>query len=179
VKVSPEEVVAALRRAGSDPAAGGVADKYYLCTAQRESGFETSAEVVEGNGTVSRGLYQIRGGSLDLDENTRQMVILTESNRASIMQAAGARREPWDMGAYLSIAHNQGLGAALETIAEYGMDFLAYAERNAEISKPGFDGARIVERGWACNYGSPAGLGTLIVGAAGLALAAGIAWGAR
>jgi hypothetical protein len=174
VIVSPADVVDAIRRAGGSV----VPDTYYLCTAARESGFDTSAV---GDGGTSIGIYQSRTGSFDLDDATRDMINITERNRLEIRAAAGVSGEdPWDMGAYLSVAHNQGLGAALMTIAEYGMDWSAYAARNGDVVKPGFDGPRIVARGWACCYGARGGAGALIGGLAGVAIAAGITyWGAR
>jgi|SRR5688572_29322202 len=179
--VSVQEVIGALRRAGAT-----VPDAYFLCTAQHESGFDAQAIASEPNGTRSLGLYQISEASgypdlLTLDGNTRAMVEITERNRLEIREAAGLGiydPDPWDMGAYLSVAHNQGLGAALETIEEYGMDWEAYAARNGEVVKPGFDGPRIVQRGWDCLYAAAPGASagwSLMGGLLGVFVAAGIA----
>lgn len=74
---------------------------------------------------------------------------------------------PDDIWSYLAIAHNQGLGAALHTIAYYGLDWRAYQRRNssnpaqwANITRDtghGIYGDDVVTGGphWQEEYASP------------------------
>lgn len=150
--VSKATVIDALRRTNTT-----IPDAYYLGTIDHESDFNP---YTVSDGGKSLGLYQVNaseaaeagesGNLFDVDVNTRVMVYLAERNRAAIRNLIGLSSnvlDPWDMGAYLSIAHNQGLGAALETIREYGMDWAAYKDRNKNIVKPGFNGPAIVRYG--------------------------------
>jgi hypothetical protein len=54
-----------------------------------------------------------------------------------------------DVWAYLALAHNQGLGAALKTIRTYGLDWDAYKKRNPTMTG-------IIEYGDDCISGGPA-----------------------
>lgn len=177
MRVTPQAVADALARAGTS-----IPAPFYLGVVSHESGFKLDAQTPESGGRVSLGLFQILAGEVNqsystaaflnsLDAQAELMVRRTEANRARLRDAAGLAPgdpDPWDMGAYLALAHNQGIGAALETVNTYGMDWVAYKARNP--------GARILAYGDDCLY--DAGLryrANLAWGMAGLLLAVGIA----
>ena len=63
--------------------------------------------------------------------------IISATNKYNAAQGAAALDEsalPSDIWAYVAIAHNQGLGAALLTIATYGLDWSAYKARNPTVN---------------------------------------------
>jgi len=117
--------------------------KFFVATAERESGFATNEVDTEPNGFVSEGLYQLSAEEADdigmhdadlLDPviSTRVFARLQERRLSAIIRAAigpPILREP-DVWAYLGLAHNQGLSAALKTIKTYGLNWDAYKERN-------------------------------------------------
>lgn len=166
-KVTEAEVIASLQRVGTE-----IPVAYYLGTALHESGFDLDTVTIENGGAspTSYGLYQVNydemakagvsGDILDLDTNTRVMVYLAERNRNAIRAAvglSGSDPDPRDMGGYLAVAHNQGIGAALQTIASYptgdptylGWD--EYQQRNW-CNLCGCDGGRICSYGDDCLY---------------------------
>lgn len=127
--VTEAEVVSALARVGTS-----IPVAYYLGTIAHESGFDVESVTVERGGAspTSYGLYQVNvneqaesgvsGSLLDLDTNTRVFVYLAERNRSTLRSAVGlldSDPDPWDLGAYLALAHNCGLPAALATLAAY------------------------------------------------------------
>jgi len=129
--------------------AGGsvIPDAYYIGTAKHESDFDPNNVTNEGNGTQSIGLYQVNvseqleagvpGDLKDPFVNTLVFIYLAERNRNQIRQAGGiapGSPDPWDMGPYLGIAHNQGLAAVLQTVRQYGINWPAYKTRNPDIA---------------------------------------------
>jgi hypothetical protein len=68
----------------------------------------------------------------DPDLNTRVFCGAMEKNLSRIREASGVfDNDTPDLWAYLAISHNQGLGAALQSINAYGMNWAAYKQRNA------------------------------------------------
>ena len=77
------------------------------------------------------------------EDITIVMVDLAAARYTRLVQAASA----WDgtlwttgissLWAYLALAHNQGLAAALKTIAKYGVDWPAYKARNPQLADMG------------------------------------------
>jgi hypothetical protein len=159
--VSKSSVTDILRRIGSSVPLG-----YYHATVEHESGYSWNVRRTEDSGFQSWGLFQVgssgfaEAGLTGIDPllpvvNAQAAVYITERDRARLRQLIGlapGAPDHRDMGAYLSIAYNQGLGAALETVGQYGMDWAAYKARNCATVKPGFNGPAICERGDDCLY---------------------------
>jgi hypothetical protein len=149
--VAAADVVAAWRRHSTL-----VPASYALGTAQHETDFTLNERDVEESGYVSLGLYQVGAEEMaqvgmplathdpfDLEIITLVMVDLAEVRLRRIADAAW--RGGWatlvsnpgsvnpDVWAYLALAHNQGLGACLKTIAAHGLDWAAYKARNPQL----------------------------------------------
>jgi hypothetical protein len=128
--------------------------RYFLATAEHESGRAVNERDTEPSGFRSWGIYQISrqeaadvvmadADLLNLATATEVMMRLAERNREAIRAAAHLDgQDPPDMGAYLAIAHNQGRTAVRRTIEHYGMSWKHYRRRNP--------GARIVAYGDDC-----------------------------
>lgn len=113
---------------------------YVIGTADHESTFATNEIDTEPSGFISKGLYQIsddeatdvgmKGADLlDPVVATQVFVKLQEHRLAALDKAAPNAKVP-DKWAYLAIGHNQGTSAMLKTIANYGLDWMAYKGRN-------------------------------------------------
>jgi hypothetical protein len=128
-----------------------VSASYALGTAQHETDFTLNEKDTEPSGYVSMGLYQIGAEEMaqvgmplgshdpyDLETITIIMVDLAEARLKRIMNAARLTVDlytpPPDVWAYLALAHNQGLGACLKTIAAHGMNWSAYCARNPQLA---------------------------------------------
>lgn len=124
-----------------------VPGRYYVGTAQHESNFALNERDTETSGFQSWGLYQVSQAEAvavgmpnadlcALGPNTFVMVKLAELHRRRLRQlldlGEGAP-DPADLGAYLAIAHNQGLAAALKTARVHGLDWEGYKRRNPAI----------------------------------------------
>lgn len=171
MRVSKDQLAAALRRAGTT-----IPDAFYFGVVDHESAWKLDEQTVETTGAVALGLFQILNGEVaqhgdvgaflvDIDRQAELMVERTEDNRARIREAAGVPADaldPWDTGAYLALAHNEGIGAALQTIEAYGMDWDAYKARNP--------GRRINAYGDDCLYDPLTGRSTAPHRAANLAI---------
>lgn len=130
---TPQQVADAWRRHSTQ-----IPVTYAVGTVTRESGFDPLCNTPEGNGTRSLGLYQVNAqeaaqvGFADADlldgEACTQVFARLQEGRIPSLTIYG-NREP-DLWAFLGIAHNQGVGAAQKTLASYGMDWVAYKERN-------------------------------------------------
>jgi len=133
-----------------------ISPTYMLGTAQHETNFTTNEVDVEPpNSTgvcfISKGIFQIadseasaRGhAGIDLLDLENSVIVLSDIatyNLQEIIRLADDRQvfdheteysvRP-DVWAYLSIAHNQGLGACKKTIRKYGLDWTAYKLRNS------------------------------------------------
>jgi hypothetical protein len=118
--------------------------QYALGTAQHESSFTLNEVDQEDSGYVSKGIYQLsdeeatsigmpHADLLDLHETTAVMQKISVKRVMAIAKAAkftSLALLPPDMWAYLFIAHNQGLAAALKSIALHGLNWEAYKARN-------------------------------------------------
>jgi hypothetical protein len=124
-RASPADLQAALQRAGTS-----IPFPFYAGTADHEADFCIDCPCSDGG--ISCGIFQVNqseqaesgcaGSLFDLDTNTCVYVYLAERNRTAIRAAAGipdGAPDPWDMGAYLAIAHNCGLQTALTSLANF------------------------------------------------------------
>lgn len=138
VTVSPREVVDAWRAATTR-----IPAQFALGTAQHESDFTINEVDTEPSGFVSKGIFQLsdeearRTGHsgdelLTLAGSVAVFAKICEQYLDQIVQWAdlGEGALPPDVWPYIFIAHNQGGGACRKTIAEYGLDWAAYKERN-------------------------------------------------
>ncbi len=145
--------------------------QFALGSAFHETGYAVNERDVadQSDGTDSDGLFQISRqeavdagmGQADLFNLTGAVTVfrvLMEEKYYKILRAAklniGAMVPP-DVWAYLSMAHNQGIGAVIETINKHGLHWDAYRQRNQGIKRPGFDGAAICRYGDDCIFGGP------------------------
>ena len=103
---------------------------FYLNTAKHEDGL--CIDCPPSDNGESFGLYQVNvseqaragvpGSLYDPAVNTAVFAYLSEYNRSKIRDAVGLGPndpDPRDMGAYLAMAHNCGLGTVLATLANY------------------------------------------------------------
>lgn len=141
VRTSPAEVVAAwLRYTQRIPA------EFALGTAQHESNFTLNEVDTEESGFTSKGVFQLseeeandvdfpEADLLDLEDATKVFCLLCERRLQRIIQVANLHAEnlPADVWAYLALAHNQGLDAALKSIERYGLNWTAYKQRNPQF----------------------------------------------
>ena len=167
--ITEADAIAALDRVGTS-----IPYAYYLGTAKHESGYYLYSTDPTSD---ALGLYQVNpreaaeagvaGDLRDVDVNTRVMVYLAERNRSRIRDFLGlsdSDPDPWDMGAYLALAHNQGLGSpggtkgALGTLSQYPptnpqtyLGWTEYKVRN-NCAFCGCDGGGICAYGDDCNY---------------------------
>lgn len=145
-----------------------IALTYFLGTAEHESAFAQNERDTEppddaGNSVVTDGVYQIEheeavavglpGANLfDLGEATAVMVKMMTGKLVKIVAAAklDPKALPPDVWAYLSIAHNQGIGpgdtghkGALGTILTHGLDWAAYKSRNLAEAHAAGDASKL------------------------------------
>lgn len=155
IRVAPADIVAAWRRH-----AKRVPAKYALGTAQHESSFTLNEVDTEESGDVSKGVYQLSEGEaadaefpeadlLGLEEATTVFCILCERRLDSIIKAARLEEKnlPMDVWAYLALAHNQGLHAAVKSIQMYGLNWPAYKQRNPQLAGMGRYGDDVISGG--------------------------------
>lgn len=133
----------------------GIPPQFFVATAERETNFATNEIDVEEDGFTSQGLFQICNGRwYNPDTNSwsyggrAECTVATDlldpavavntfniiqTLRLRNIQTAAAQKGNFtgvDVWAYLGLAHNEGLEAALKTIKNYGLDWLAYKQRN-------------------------------------------------
>src|SRR6266567_4824241 len=162
IYVQPRDVAAAWR-AATRPIVTvlgplTISARYAVGTAQRESDFSLNEVDTEPSGFVSTGIFQLSDDERQevklpgvdmttLDGSISVMVPLSQRRMISICQATvniggqsitNALRG--DLYAYLAIAHNEGLHAALKSIGRYGLDWLAWKTRNPHLSQMGYYG---------------------------------------
>jgi hypothetical protein len=129
--------------------------RYIIGTVQHESDFvEDGADINDGGtGRDTIGLTRIDSGETDGvlkslfwtgktkvnlrngEDNLHVYAALCETRLVALKLAAGLTGTdnadcPPDLWAYLAMAHNMGQGAALKSIASYGLDWDAYRARN-------------------------------------------------
>ncbi len=115
-----------------------------VATASSPSGFQSVGAYQIGDEEARTYGFQL-SDMLDFDKATACMIQLAEHNRtvlrgyaklapdASDPDYTDAQGNTWNGGtmrAYLAIAHNHGLGFARMTIANHGMDWARYKQRN-------------------------------------------------
>jgi hypothetical protein len=121
--------------------------QYALGTAQHETSFALNEVDTETSGYVSKGIYQLadseaadvgfdRANLLELEDATIVFSALCEKRLKVLARALnlGLDALPSDIWAYLAIAHNQGLQAALKTLRLHGLDWAAYKQRNPTLT---------------------------------------------
>src|SRR5271157_4240977 len=126
--------------------------QYAVASAQHETDFTTNEKDIEVSGFVSKGIFQIaddevieaqewaratnndaRLGKLQsidlytLEGSSYVLATLAEKRLKRICEAAGLDYDdttnlPPDVWFYVALAHNMGLGGALKTIANHGLD---------------------------------------------------------
>lgn len=155
ILVAPADIVAAWRRY-----AQRIPAKFALGTAQHESNFTLNEIDTEMSDYVSKGVYQLSDGEaaeagfqhanlLELEDATRVFCILCERRLKRIINVARLAEEslPVDVWAYLALAHNQGLSAALKTIELHGLNWAAYKLRNPQLAGMGRYGDDVISGG--------------------------------
>ncbi len=160
VVISAADVVAFWRRHST------VSATYGLATSEHESSRQANEVDTEVSGFVSYGLMQVSreeaahvgmvGADL-LDPETNIIVLahLVDERAAAINRVLGRpQRSPSDgiiippepdFLSYLSIAHNQGLGACVKTIAAHGMNWASYQSRNLAEAEAALAAAQSAE----------------------------------
>jgi hypothetical protein len=142
-RIEPAAVAAAWVRATTK-----IPPQYACGTAQHETDFTANEVDTEESGFVSKGIFQLsdeeaaeagRPGAdlLNLDQAAAVLAAVAQHRLAAIVVAAhldGWTRLPNDVWAYLALAHNQGLGAALKTIRLHGLDWTSYKKRNSQLA---------------------------------------------
>lgn len=135
--------------------------QFAVGTAEHESTFTINEVDTEPSGFVSKGIFQLSDDEarsagmpdadlLSLDDSARVFARISEKRLDALISAAklDPAALPADVWAYLALAHNQGLGAALKTVKAYGLDWSAYKQRNpdlvASIGRYGDDTSRAV-----------------------------------
>lgn len=141
ILVTPQQVADTAR-----VAAPGIPAQYFVGTAQHETNFTINEKDTEPSGFVSMGLYQISLEEMSdaglsgvdpysLDGVTRVFADVSLKRVAALVKAANLTEPyPNDLWAMLSVAHNQGLGAALKSIARHGLDWAGYQKRNLDAA---------------------------------------------
>jgi hypothetical protein len=115
--------------------------QYAAGTAQHETGYAVNEVDTEENGYVSKGIFQLSDEEansvyhhdadlLDLDESCIVFSAIQVKRMQALVRAAKANGPSPSLWAYLAVAHNQGLAAAVKSIAKYGMDWNKYRMRN-------------------------------------------------
>jgi hypothetical protein len=143
-KLTPQQVVDLWRQYTTD-----IPWQYALGSAQHESdlepgpGADTSGDQPKLSDSTSYGLYQMStfeqglavviGDIHDPDVNTKIFYLTMSKKLGAIRAAAGFDDHGSDVWAYLGMAHNMGLGSALKTIAQHGLDWQAYKDRNPDL----------------------------------------------
>lgn len=125
----------------------------YACgTAQHETDYTINEVDTEPSGFVSKGIFQLSDEEAqEAGDPTANMLTLPGAisvllpiaqKRVQKLVAAAqavqgdslANAMNGDLWAYLALAHNQGLGAALKTIGMHGLDWRAYKDRNPHLA---------------------------------------------
>jgi hypothetical protein len=144
--------------------------QHALGTAQHESGFTLNEVDTEVSGYVSKGIYQLSDGEaqavgfdranlLELEDATIVFSALCEKRLKALVVALNLDLAdlPRDIWAYLAIAHNQGLQAALKTTRLHGLDWAAYKQRNPQLRGIAVYGDDVISGGarWSADLELP------------------------
>jgi hypothetical protein len=156
--VAPVDVVNAWRNVSSR-----IPARFAVGSALHESGYAVNEIDAgdQGDGSDSIGIFQLSKAEAsdaghpladltDLDQAATVFAITMHKKLDAIVKATNDGNDLYDdddLWAFLQIAHNQGLGAALATIKAHGANYSGpggYRERNIGINKPGFNGPHII-----------------------------------
>jgi hypothetical protein len=141
VFVSPQEVADAwLLRATGIPA------QYAVGTAQHETDFTVNERDTEPSGFVSIGVFQLsqdecneagmpHADLLTLEDSCAVLAMIAGKRLSAILKAASLSAPVPDCWFYLALAHNEGLGACLKTLAAHGMNAAAWTARNPQLAQ--------------------------------------------
>lgn len=142
--------------------------QYAVGTAQHETDFTTNEKDTEESNFVSMGIFQISQEEMthvgmptaniyDLEDSIVILAALADERWQAIVKAAGSPSPIRDMPAYLALAHNQGLAAALKTIRLHGLDWTAYKARNPQLASMAAYGDDCISGGekWRPEFGAP------------------------
>lgn len=142
VYASGADIVTAWRKYSSK-----IPAQYALGTAQHETDFTINEVDAEASGFVSKGIYQLSDEELastgtccdllTLEGSTQVLAIVAERRLVEILKAADLNPNspaPPDARAFLAVAHNQGLSAALKSIRSHGINWSAYINRNPSLA---------------------------------------------
>lgn len=125
--------------------------QFAVASAEQESG-HTINEIDEeppdehGISYISKGIFQLSDGEaahvghasadlLTLEGASLVFALLQEERLAILLSAAGLDAPTPDIYGFLSVAHNQGVGAARETIIKHGASWSAYKSRNISAAE--------------------------------------------
>jgi hypothetical protein len=144
--------------------------QHALGTAQHESNFTLNEVDIEVCGYASKGIFQIadseaaeigfdRANLLELEDAIVVFAALCEKRLAALAAAAALDLQalPSDTWAYLAIAHNQGLHAAIKTVRLHGLDWKAYKARNPSLQALACYGDDVISGGekWSPSFELP------------------------
>lgn len=125
-----------------------ISPQFYAGSAQHETNFALNEVDIEVSGYVSIGLFQLSvdeakgvgmaGANLcdfmtSMEVFTKVMEPKLDTIRQALISIGAKPSKPQDIWPYLAISHNQGLQAALQTIAIHGLDWTAYKARNPTL----------------------------------------------
>ncbi len=162
IRVTPAEVVACWRKYTTN-----IPAQFALGCAMHESNFALNEIDTEPSGYCSMGIYQLgdeemketgfpvsrKAGSAvyTLEGSTRMMVRLCESRFERLSHAANWCPPLPDVWAFLAVAHNLGLGAAIKSVNSHGMNWQAFVDRNPGLAALGRYGDDCISGGehWA------------------------------
>ena len=116
--------------------------RWFVATAEHESGMALNEIDTEADGYVSKGIWQLsdtEAAGLDpyhLIESTEAFARLQEKRLSHLLTLPGVKLSDPSIWAYLAISHNQGPAAAEKTVRLWGMNWAAYKRRNRESANP-------------------------------------------
>lgn len=153
IRATPDDVLSAWR------AISAISGTYALGTAQHESDYTLNERDIEppnakGERYVSMGIFQVGDDEMkaaglllghDADSaiytlagSIKVLAVIAAKRADALVRHGKVERTNPDLLAYLALAHNEGLGAALKTVALHGLNWDAWCERNC----PGWCEAR-------------------------------------
>jgi hypothetical protein len=141
-QLSPSEVVTLWKKYSTD-----IPARFALGSAYHESHYNPGENDIGDQpnqaDSTSYGLYQLNrteqaaalvfGDLNDADTNTKVFAAVQATRLAAIRAASGGDDHGDDVWAYLGMSHNMGLGSTLKTIAQHGLDWQAYKDRNPDL----------------------------------------------
>jgi len=122
--------------------------QFALGTAQHEASFTVNEKDTEPSGYISMGIFQLGQEEIDhvkvpgADVYTLAGSValyvplaLERLHKLLVISFLDATCPPADIWFYLAMAHNMGLGAALKSIKEHGLNAAAWTARNPQLAQ--------------------------------------------